>query len=143
MSLKCSWSLRSKKKIHVNSISRLKAMGTTNFKSQKFDLAAQKYLKAVRYLDAIHPDPLDLEILDAAQKKEYFTLKISCLLNAAMVRSPCMLNPLVQSQDRLVVRSQEKLHHNAINHQAIVRHRPRVQTNRLLQSPFPSRPSNA
>lgn len=60
-------------------------MGTTYFKAQTFDLAAQKYLKAVRYLNAIHPDPLDLEILDADQKKEYFGLKISCLLNSAMV----------------------------------------------------------
>jgi peptidyl-prolyl isomerase D len=60
-------------------------MGTSSFKAQNFDMAAQKYLKAARYLDAIHPDPLDLTILDEAQKKEYFTLKVSCLLNAAMV----------------------------------------------------------
>lgn len=63
----------------------LKALGNKNFKSQTFDFAVQKYQKAVRYLDAIHPDPLDLEVLSNEQKTEYFSVKVSSLLNDAMV----------------------------------------------------------
>jgi len=62
----------------------LKALGNANFKSQTFDVAVKKYQKAVRYLDAVHPDPLDIDVLNDEQKREYYSIKISSLLNEAM-----------------------------------------------------------
>ncbi|KAI8614993.1 peptidyl-prolyl cis-trans isomerase D [Chytriomyces sp. MP71] len=62
----------------------VKAAGTGYFKKGEFGLAAGKYEKAVRYLVEIHPDPEDLAELSVEQKKHYFALKVSCLLNIAM-----------------------------------------------------------
>ncbi|TPX57414.1 hypothetical protein PhCBS80983_g03871 [Powellomyces hirtus] len=62
----------------------LKAMGTDRFKKGELAPAAEKYTKAVRYLHALHPSPEDLEELSTEQKKTFFSLKISCLLNTAM-----------------------------------------------------------
>ncbi|KAJ3007864.1 hypothetical protein HKX48_008900 [Thoreauomyces humboldtii] len=64
----------------------LKALGTKLFQKEDFAAAADKYTKAVRYLNGIHPSPEDLDELSDAQKSSYFNLKISCLLNTSMCR---------------------------------------------------------
>ncbi|KAI8591505.1 cyclophilin-like domain-containing protein [Geranomyces variabilis] len=68
----------------LDAATKIKAIGTDKFKKGEFGPAAEKYQKAVRYLHAIHPSPEDLEELSVEQKKTFFSLKISCLLNAAM-----------------------------------------------------------
>ncbi|KAJ3064662.1 peptidyl-prolyl cis-trans isomerase cpr6 [Podochytrium sp. JEL0797] len=62
----------------------LKQIGTTHFKAGNLQLAGAKYQKAVRYLIDLHPDPEDLPDLSLEDKKTYFALKVSCLLNVAM-----------------------------------------------------------
>ncbi|KAI9207636.1 peptidyl-prolyl cis-trans isomerase D [Polychytrium aggregatum] len=70
----------------VNIAGELKTVGTTHFKKGDFKEAAEKYLKSVRYLNDLHPAPQEANDQDfpAEQKKLYFQLKVSCLLNAAM-----------------------------------------------------------
>lgn len=63
----------------------IKAIGTDLFKKGEYAQAGLKYGKTVRYLDAIHPSPEDLEVLNAEEKKTYFSLKVSSLLNQSMV----------------------------------------------------------
>ncbi|KAJ3053371.1 peptidyl-prolyl cis-trans isomerase cpr6 [Rhizophlyctis rosea] len=62
----------------------IKAFGNDLFKKGQFDAASEKYAKAVRYLDALHPAPEDLSELSIEQKKAYFSIKVSSLLNRSM-----------------------------------------------------------
>ncbi|KAJ3249586.1 peptidyl-prolyl cis-trans isomerase cpr6 [Chytriomyces hyalinus] len=62
----------------------VKTVGTDYFKKGEYAAASVKYEKAVRYLIEVHPDPEDLAELTIEQKKLYFSLKVSCLLNIAM-----------------------------------------------------------
>jgi peptidyl-prolyl isomerase D len=68
----------------LNIAPKIKEIGTSVFKLGDYDQAMEKYEKCIRYLAAIHPDPSDLELLDAAQKNDFFKLKVSCLLNVSM-----------------------------------------------------------
>ncbi|KAJ3346506.1 peptidyl-prolyl cis-trans isomerase cpr6 [Entophlyctis luteolus] len=70
--------------VAVKIAAEIKAAGTGLFKKGDYAAARVKYEKAVRYLVAVHPDPEDLADLDIAVKKEWFALKVSCLLNTAM-----------------------------------------------------------
>ena len=62
----------------------IKALGNSAFKQAKLQLALDKYAKSIRYLDAVHPTPEDLDELTMEQKKSFFQTKVSCLLNSAM-----------------------------------------------------------
>ncbi|KAJ3299464.1 peptidyl-prolyl cis-trans isomerase cpr6 [Borealophlyctis nickersoniae] len=62
----------------------VKTIGNQQFKAGNFVAAVEKYDKAIRYLDAIHPAPVDLEVLNEEQKKTYFSIKVSSLLNKSM-----------------------------------------------------------
>ncbi|KAJ3109581.1 hypothetical protein HDU96_007184 [Phlyctochytrium bullatum] len=62
----------------------IKAIGNELFKKGNHAGAAQKYLKAVRYLHELHPSPEDLTELTFEQKKQFFTTKVSSLLNTSM-----------------------------------------------------------
>lgn len=62
----------------------MKQLGNSLFKVSNFQRAIEKYQKAVRYLHALHPCPEELESLTIDQKKEYFSIKISSLLNESM-----------------------------------------------------------
>ncbi|ORY40254.1 peptidyl-prolyl cis-trans isomerase D [Rhizoclosmatium globosum] len=62
----------------------VKQIGTDYFKKQDYATAAAKYEKAVRYLMELHPDPEDIAELSIEQKKLYYSLKVSCLLNISM-----------------------------------------------------------
>ena len=63
----------------------LKTLGNSLFKKADFANAVNKYEKAVRYVNEIHPAPEDLDDLSLENKKQFFALKISSLLNTAMV----------------------------------------------------------
>ncbi|KAI9339660.1 cyclophilin-like domain-containing protein [Obelidium mucronatum] len=62
----------------------IKQIGTDYFKKGDFVTAAAKYEKAVRYLIELHPDPEDITELSLEQRKLYFSLKVSSLLNISM-----------------------------------------------------------
>ena len=62
----------------------IKGLGNSNFKTDNLPLALKKYSKAIRYLNALHPQPQDLDSLTFDQKKEFFNTLISSLLNSAM-----------------------------------------------------------
>ncbi|TPX65861.1 hypothetical protein SpCBS45565_g04865 [Spizellomyces sp. 'palustris'] len=62
----------------------VKALGNEKFKIGDYNVAAEKYNKAVRYLNAVHPSPEDVKELSLEQKKTFFSTKTSCLLNTAM-----------------------------------------------------------
>ncbi|KAI9324669.1 cyclophilin-like domain-containing protein [Zopfochytrium polystomum] len=62
----------------------VKGFGNAHFKKGALKEAVAKYEKAIRYLTEIHPDPLDIEELTVEQRKQYYSTKVSCLLNAAM-----------------------------------------------------------
>ncbi|KAJ3193254.1 hypothetical protein HK101_005153 [Irineochytrium annulatum] len=64
--------------------SELKALGNDLFKKGDHAAAAAKYVKAVRYLQEIHPSPEDIAELTAEQKKMFFATKIPATLNTAM-----------------------------------------------------------
>jgi len=66
--------------------SAIKSFGNDLFKTGKYKAADVKYKKSLRYLDAIHPSPADLEELTIDQKKMIYSIKLSCLLNSAMVK---------------------------------------------------------
>ena len=66
--------------------STIKSLGNDLFKTGKYKAADVKYKKSLRYLDAIHPSPADLEELTIDQKKMIYSIKLSCLLNSAMVK---------------------------------------------------------
>lgn len=66
-------------------VGEIKLLGNTKFKNGDFNGAVDKYSKAIRYLNAIHPSPEDLKELSAEQKKTFYSTKVSCLLNTAMV----------------------------------------------------------
>ncbi|KAI8825210.1 peptidyl-prolyl cis-trans isomerase D [Fimicolochytrium jonesii] len=63
---------------------KVKVFGNEAFKKAEYRKAVEKYEKAVRYLNAIHPSPEDLEELSVEQKQTFFAIKVSCLLNSAM-----------------------------------------------------------
>ena len=63
----------------------VKSIGNDLFKQGKFESANDKYKKSLRYLDAIHPSPVDLEELSIQQKTLFYSVKLSCLLNSSMV----------------------------------------------------------
>jgi peptidyl-prolyl isomerase D len=50
----------------------------------EYHIAQKKYLKAVRYLEAIDPTPYDTDDLSIDFKKQYYALKVSCLSNHAL-----------------------------------------------------------
>ncbi|KAJ3029122.1 UNVERIFIED_CONTAM: hypothetical protein HDU68_000077 [Siphonaria sp. JEL0065] len=62
----------------------IKQIGTDYFKKGDYATAAGKYEKAVRYLIELHPDPEDIAELTLEQRKLYFSLKVSSLLNISM-----------------------------------------------------------
>jgi peptidyl-prolyl isomerase D len=70
---------------------KLKSIGNTYLKkalvskdSNEFALAQAKYLKAIRYIEAVDATPQDSESLTFEFKKTFFGLKISCLSNHAL-----------------------------------------------------------
>lgn len=63
----------------------IKTIGNEYFKQGNWAEAARKFEKAVRYLNELHPDPLEYAELDASLKKRYYATKLSIFLNAAMV----------------------------------------------------------
>ncbi|RKO92499.1 putative peptidylprolyl isomerase D, partial [Blyttiomyces helicus] len=62
----------------------VKTLGNDLFKRGEYGPAIEKYAKAVRYLNALHPSPEDVEGIEAADKKTLFGIKTSSLLNTAM-----------------------------------------------------------
>ncbi|KAJ3329748.1 peptidyl-prolyl cis-trans isomerase cpr6, partial [Blyttiomyces sp. JEL0837] len=62
----------------------VKKIGNDLFKKGEIATALDKYEKAVRYLNEIHPEPQDISELKLEQKTLYFTTKVSSLLNCAM-----------------------------------------------------------
>ena len=66
---------------------KIKAMGTEFYKKSDFENAEVKYMKAVRYVNAIHPSPESISESEFSteQKQRFYSLKVSCLLNAALV----------------------------------------------------------
>jgi peptidyl-prolyl isomerase D len=50
----------------------------------EYRVAQTKYLKAIRYLEAIDPTPYDTDDLSLDFKKEYYSLKVSSLSNHAL-----------------------------------------------------------
>lgn len=63
----------------------IKGFGNSHFKQGHLEEAVEKYSKAIRYLDAVHPAPADLTELSLDEKKTFFQTRVSCLLNMAMV----------------------------------------------------------
>ncbi|KAJ3087710.1 hypothetical protein HK102_010466, partial [Quaeritorhiza haematococci] len=61
-----------------------KAMGNELFKKGEYEKAVAKYEKAVRYSEAVHPSPEDIDELDEAAKKTLISVVVSSSLNAAM-----------------------------------------------------------
>ena len=70
---------------------KIKAMGTDLYKKSEFENAEMKYMKAVRYVNAIHPSPESISESEFSteQKQKFYSLKVSCLLNAALVIYAC------------------------------------------------------
>lgn len=68
----------------VDIASKIKTIGNDYFKKGGYSQALDKYEKAVRYLNELHPDPIDLEEMALDQRKLFYAIKISCMLNAAM-----------------------------------------------------------
>ncbi|KAJ3209856.1 peptidyl-prolyl cis-trans isomerase cpr6 [Dinochytrium kinnereticum] len=62
----------------------IKALGNELFKKGDHKAAAEKYQKAIRYLNELHPSPEDLAELPIELKKQYFLTKVSSLLNISM-----------------------------------------------------------
>ncbi|KAJ3411678.1 peptidyl-prolyl cis-trans isomerase cpr6 [Chytridiales sp. JEL 0842] len=62
----------------------VKGYGNDLFKKADYKSAIQKYQKAIRYLNEINPSPEDLQDLSLDDKKLFFSIKVSSLLNAAM-----------------------------------------------------------
>ncbi|KAJ3043236.1 peptidyl-prolyl cis-trans isomerase cpr6 [Rhizophlyctis rosea] len=62
----------------------IKVFGNDLFKKGDYAAASEKYAKAIRYLDALHPAPEDLAELTIEQKTTYFSTKVSSLLNRSM-----------------------------------------------------------
>ncbi|KAJ3107119.1 peptidyl-prolyl cis-trans isomerase cpr6 [Phlyctochytrium planicorne] len=62
----------------------IKAIGNDLLKKGDLKNSALKYEKAVRYLQELHPSPEDLAELSIDLKKQYFSIKVSSLLNASM-----------------------------------------------------------
>jgi peptidyl-prolyl isomerase D len=52
-----------------------------------FERAVEKYNKAVRYLDAIHPTPEDSDEMTHELKVEFYAIKVSSFLNLALVKT--------------------------------------------------------
>ena len=66
---------------------KIKALGTDLYKKSEFEKAEVKYMKAVRYVNAIHPSPETISEAEfnQEQKIRFYALKVSSLLNAALV----------------------------------------------------------
>ncbi|KAI9100603.1 peptidyl-prolyl cis-trans isomerase D [Phlyctochytrium arcticum] len=62
----------------------IKGVGNDKFKAADYKTAIHKYDKAIRYLNSLHPSPEDLEELSVEQKKTFYSIKTSCLLNTSM-----------------------------------------------------------
>lgn len=62
----------------------VKALGNTAFKQGNLQLALKKYSKTLRYLDAVHPAPEDVDELTMDQKKAIVQTRASTLLNTSM-----------------------------------------------------------
>lgn len=54
--------------------------------NKAYNHAIQKYIKTVRYLDAVDTTPETTKELPAGFAKGYYPLKISTLLNLSLVR---------------------------------------------------------
>ncbi|KAI8844944.1 peptidyl-prolyl cis-trans isomerase [Chytridium lagenaria] len=62
----------------------MKILETLRRLGMNYKSAAEKYQKAVRYLNELNPSPEDIKELTFEHKKQYFLIKVSSLLNTAM-----------------------------------------------------------
>ncbi|KAJ1569251.1 peptidyl-prolyl cis-trans isomerase cpr6 [Cladochytrium tenue] len=63
---------------------QLKGLGNDHFKKGAIRTAVSKYEKAIRYMNEIHPDPVNLVEITKEQKRTYYSTKIACLSNSAL-----------------------------------------------------------
>ncbi|KAJ3216521.1 peptidyl-prolyl cis-trans isomerase cpr6 [Clydaea vesicula] len=96
---------------------KIKNYGTELFKKGEYEKAAEKYRKAVRYLDAIHPVPEDLDVITEEQKMEYFSIRVSSQLNEAMshlkvnnfAEAKVAASKVIELSDRLKLNLKKKM----------------------------------